>query len=112
MDKLQDYFWYQLCLRIQSLRDYNTSSVNNTARTYDLNPVYYKRIDFDKVRAYIALHDVVEENLVYITRYDYNSRVEQAVQRAESQDEVTENLERLADDVLGEFIWKYKDKII
>lgn len=112
MDKLQDYFWYQLCLRIQSLRDYNTSSVNNTARTYDLNPVYYKRIDFDKVRAYIALHDVVEENLVYITRYDYNRRVEQAVQRAESQDEVTENLERLADDVLGEFILMYKDKII
>ena len=112
MDKLQNYFWYQLCLRIQSLRDHNTSSVNNTARTYDLDPLYYKRIDFDKERAYIALHDVVEENLVYITRYDYNRRVEQAVQRAENDDEITEYLESLADDVLGEFILMYKDKII
>lgn len=112
MDKLQDYFWYQLCLRIQSLRDYNTNSTNKSARTYDLEPQYYQRIDFNSVRAYITLRDTVDEEVVYISRYDYNSRLEQAVNSAETDEEVTENIERLADNVLGEFISMYKDKII
>ena len=112
MDEYYDFFWYQLCIRIQSLRDYNTSTINNTARTYNLDPVFYMRIDFDKQRAYISLHDVIDEHIVSIERYSYYAKVYECVEACEDKADIQNKLTELADDTLGNFILKYRDSII
>lgn len=108
-----DNFWYRLCFKIKTIRDYDGMHVSGI-RTYNLKHEHFKRVDYDKDNAYIMLSGGMNSNIVSISKYDYAERIRQieAKYKLHKDDSLNEKLEEYSDDVLSAFILSYLDKII
>lgn len=111
MNDYYDFFWYQLCLNVQSMRDSSSKSMNSV-RTYNVKQEHYERFDFDDKRVYLQLTGIHDESVVYISRYDFYRNIDDLVNKYEDdKQELKQRIIDMSDDVLGDFILMYIDKV-